>query len=99
MSMPAPFMRLAAIVLAFGAAGCTYYERRETISLHAGDAVASNIAIHTIDPWPYSAGDQTIPGDGHRAAAAMERYRTGKATPPQGIGTSALPTAVGAQSQ
>jgi hypothetical protein len=70
--------------------GCEYFDRRETISLHAGDAVASNIAIHTIDPWPYEAANQRIPGDGQRTADAVERYRKGEAIAPRGLGTTQI---------
>jgi hypothetical protein len=75
-------------------AGCAepdlYFDRRETISLHAGDAIAANIAVQTIDAWPRVAGNRDIPGNGDRMAAAGERYRTGKVTPPKGLGTSDL---------
>ncbi len=75
-----------------GVAGCAepdlYFDRRETISLHAGDAIAANIAVQTIDPWPRVSGNRDIPGNGDRMAAAGERYRTGKVTPVKGLGTS-----------
>jgi type IV pilus biogenesis protein CpaD/CtpE len=78
-------------------AGCEYLDRRETVSLHAGNAVASNLAVHTIDPWPYEAANQQIPGDGRRAATIMERYRTGKVTPPQDHATSQISGSDGGQ--
>jgi len=53
----------------------TYFERKDTITLGAGDAVASNIAIQTADPWPRNVGDNNIPMDGTKAAIAMLRYR------------------------
>jgi hypothetical protein len=59
------------------AAGCTeYLERRETISFHAGDAVAANRAIHTIDPWPPYASNTRLETSGRRVAGAIERYET-----------------------
>ncbi len=67
-----------------------YLDRRDTISFHAGDAIAANIAVQTIDPWPRVAGNRDIPGNGDRMAAAGERYRTGKVTPPKGLGTSSV---------
>jgi hypothetical protein len=67
-----------------------YFDRRETISLHAGDAIAANIAVQTIDPWPRVAGNRNIPANGDRMAAAGERYRTGKVISPQGLGTSSV---------
>ena len=67
-----------------------YLDRRDTISLHAGDAVAANIAVQTIDPWPRVAGNRDIPANGDRMQAAGERYRTGKVTAPKGLGTSSV---------
>lgn len=75
-------------------AGCAdadfYFDRRDTISLHAGDAVASNIIVQTVDPWPRTAANRNIPANGDRMQAAGERYRTGKITPLQGLSTSSV---------
>src|SRR6185312_8052518 len=70
--------------------GCSeiYYGRHDTISLHAGDAVATNIATHTIDVWPAEAGEQRIVSNGQKIQAAVERYRTNKVTQP--VGTSSV---------
>lgn len=90
--------KILAFALACAAAGCSdiYFDRRDTVSLGAGDAVATNIATHTIDVWPAVAGNTYIVTDGHKAQGAVERYRTNKVTPPVGTGTSsvgyALPT-------
>jgi hypothetical protein len=62
---------------ALATAGCQgnpYLERRETISYMAGDAVAVNRAIHTIDPWPVESADTTIPVSGRKVVDAIERY-------------------------
>jgi type IV pilus biogenesis protein CpaD/CtpE len=85
-------MLAAMSVLGMTLAACSdvYYDRRETLTLSAGNAVASNIAAQTVDPWPPAAGDRNIPMDGELAQKAAERYRTNKVTPPQGIGTSSL---------
>ena len=82
-----------AAVLGFGrrcwqAAPDIYYDRRETVLFGADDAVASNKAVQTIDPWPPGSADRSAPGTGPRVAAAIARYRTGKVYPPQGNGTS-----------
>jgi hypothetical protein len=71
---------------------CTdmYLDRRDTVSFEAGNASAANKAIQTIDPWPVYAAHQDIAYNGERAAAAAERYRTNKVTPPTGIGTSSV---------
>jgi hypothetical protein len=83
-----------AIVFAGTLAGCAdadlYLDRREFISLSAGDAVASNIIVQTRDPWPRASGNRNIPGNGDRMATAGERYRTGKVVTPQGLGTSSV---------
>lgn len=95
MSQAANVRRLMLLALAsFGAlaAGCSdiYYDRRETVSLNAGDAVATNIATHTIDVWPIEAGEQRIVTSGQKAQGAVERYRTNKVTAPVGTGTSSV---------
>lgn len=75
-------------------AGCAdadlYLDRRDTIALSAGDAVASNIIVQTVDPWPRVAGNRDIPGNGDRMQAAGERYRTGKIIAPRGTETSSV---------
>jgi hypothetical protein len=64
-------------VLAASAAACTeYVERRETIAAHAGNAVAANRAIHTIDPWPAASARTDIETSGRRIVDAIERYET-----------------------
>jgi hypothetical protein len=79
-------LRLAlAAALACTAAGCTeYLERRETIAPHAGNAVAWNRAVHTIDPWPPAAARTDIPVSGRRVVDAIERYEAPR--PPNGNG-------------
>jgi hypothetical protein len=69
--------RLAAAALALSAAACAdYVERRQTIAAHAGNAVAANRAIHTIDPWPAASADTRIETSGRRIVDAIERYET-----------------------
>ena len=82
-------LALAATTL-LGACTDMYLDRRETVSLAAGDAVAANKVTHMVDPWPPRAGDRDIGFDGERMAAAAERYRTNKVTPPSGTGTSSV---------
>ena len=83
-----------ALVLAGMVAGCAepdfYLDRRDSLSLNAGDAVASNIIVQTIDPWPRAAGNRNIAFNGDRMQAAGERYRTGKVITPQGMNTSSV---------
>ncbi len=82
--------RAAALVAATTLlAGCQWLTRRDTISYQAGDAVAWNRAIHTIDPWPPASADTTIPVSGRRVAKAIERYEAG---PP--ASSEAVPTLI-----
>src|ERR1051326_4736645 len=73
-------------------AGCSdlYWDRREGVSFQAGNAVASNVAVETIDPWPPAAANREIPTNGQRTQAAIDRYRNDKVIPPQGTGTSSV---------
>ncbi len=66
-------------------AGCSdiYFDRRETIALGAGDALAANAVEQMVDPWPAHSGDVRIPGNGQRVQCAVERYRTGKVSAAQ----------------
>lgn len=66
----------------------TYLDRRETLSLGGGDAVATNKILQTQDPWPVVAANRNLTTHGHVAAGAMERYRTGKVIQPVGMSTS-----------
>ena len=87
----APVCGIVAVVI-FGSivAGCSdiYYDRRETILFGADDAVASNIAVQTIDPWPPHVENRRPPANGERVAAAIKRYRTGRVLTPIGNDTS-----------
>jgi hypothetical protein len=87
--------RLGAVAALFSAAllgACSdiYYDRREGVSFQAGNAVASNVAVETIDPWPPAAANREIPTNGQRTQAAIDRYRNDKVIPPQGTGTSSV---------
>ena len=81
-----------AVLLASILAGCSdiYYDRRETVSFAAGDALASAQAVHTVDPWPPASANRNVPGYGPRVAGAIERYRTGQIIQPKGTGTSSV---------
>ena len=67
----------AAAMLAAMLSGCSdiYYDRRETVALGAGDAVASNMVAQMIDPWPVYVGNKNIAFNGERMQAAVECYR------------------------
>lgn len=90
-----PFAKHAsviAITFAVALGGCSdiYYDRRDTVTAGAGDAVATNIVSQTVDIWPEAAGNRNIVFNGQKMQSAVERYRTNKVTPPQGIGTSSV---------
>jgi len=84
---------MRALVLGFVLAtlsGCSeYLDRRDTISLHGGDAVATDKVTQMVDPWPRVSADKNIGFNGTRMETAVERYRTNRTYPPSGTGTSA----------
>jgi hypothetical protein len=79
-----------AIVLATVVAGCsdTYYDRREAVSLGAGDGLATNQVTHMYDPWPRHSSNTRIAGNGQLVQSAQDRYNRGKPYTP------VLPTTV-----
>lgn len=85
-------MRAGAVSLVLGLmlAACTsdYLERRETVSLNGGDAIATNRATQMVDPWSRASADKNIAFNGQKMQSAVERYRTNKVIPPKGIGTT-----------
>ena len=94
---------VAAAVLAtiLGAmlSGCSdmYYDRRDTISLASGEAMAANRVTHIIDPWPPYAANRNIAYNGEKAAVASERYRTGRVIAPVNATTSSAAYSQAAQ--
>ena len=75
---------VAVIGLGISLAGCSdiYTDRRETVALSAGDAIAANEATQMVDPWPPNSGDKNIASNGQKMQSAVERYRTGKVIQP-----------------
>ena len=66
----------AALVLP--AAGCSsYMSRNDAVSASAGDAVAANAAIQTVDPWPATAANTDIPSDGRHVRPVIQKYLPG----------------------
>src|SRR5271163_4061729 len=74
----------AALALAATLAGCSdlYMDRRDSIALSAGDAVAANQTAQMYDPWPAHSGNVNHATNGQRMQSAVERYRTNAVTPP-----------------
>jgi hypothetical protein len=85
-----PARLIAALVMASGLggllAGCSdpglYWDRRETIALSSGDAVAANQVTQMVDPWPAQSGNKNIAFNGEKMQSAVERYRNNKVIPP-----------------
>jgi hypothetical protein len=84
--------RTCAAIIAVGATlgGCSdiYFDRRETVSLGANDAVESNKVVHMVDPWPRSSTNRQIAFEGERMQAAHERYRNNRVITPVNVTTS-----------
>jgi hypothetical protein len=84
--------RAIAAAVAFGAllAGCSdiYFDRRETISLGANDAVASNMVEQMVDPWPRYSNNNNLAFNGERMQRAVECYRKDKVTQPADLNPS-----------
>lgn len=82
--------RALALGLVFAAlGGCSQYlDRRDTISLHGGDAIAAEKVTQMVDPWPAASAQKSIGFSGERMETAMERYRTNRTYQPVGTGTS-----------
>ena len=79
-------VRGAALALGFATllGGCAdiYYDRRETVTFYAGDAVASNKVVQMIDPWPRAAANRNIESHGERMqrAAGLRPLEAGGVT-------------------
>ena len=57
--------------------GARYLQRKDTVTLSAGDAGRANVVAQTLHPWPTGVGDRRIPMQGTRAARAMDCYKQG----------------------
>ena len=90
----------ATVMLGALLAGCSdiYFDRRETIALGAGDAVAANQVEQMIDPWPPHSSNKNLTFSGERMQRAVECYRIDKVTQPVDLDPStdaALPPPTG----
>ena len=85
-------MLAGAFALGLGLAGCSelYLDRRDTVSLGADDAIASNRVTHMVDPWPPHVANRNLAFNGERMQAASERYRHNRVTPPVNATTSSV---------
>ena len=80
----------AGVLLAAMLAGCSdlYYDRRETVSLGANDAIATALATQTVDPWPPAGANRNIAANGVVVQSAVERYRTCQVVQPKGTSST-----------
>lgn len=67
-----------------------YLARRDTIALGAGDAMDSNRAIHTIDPWPPYSRNDRLQFDGQRMWLGITRYKKNESIEPRGLATQEI---------
>jgi hypothetical protein len=81
-------LALSAALATLLAACSEYLDRREAVSLNAGDALASNQVTQVVDPWPRDSANRNIAFNGERMQSAIARYRTNRVYAPVGIGTS-----------
>ena len=84
-------IKAAAVVLLGAAlAGCaeSYLERRDTVSIASGEAMAANRVTMMIDPWPPASANRNIAYNGEKMQAAAERYRLGRVIQPVHATTS-----------
>jgi hypothetical protein len=60
-------------------AGCSeYLDRRDTIALNGGNAIATDRVTHMVDPWPRASSNRDIAFNGAKMETAIERYRTNR---------------------
>jgi hypothetical protein len=80
----------AGVLLAATLAGCSdlYYDRRETVSFAANDAIATALATQTVDPWPPASANRNIAANGVVVQSAVERYRTCQVIQPKGTSST-----------
>ena len=83
------YSSVSALALCLALAGCQEnLVRSDFISSHAGDAVAHNLAVQTIDPWPQHAYDTDIATSSQRQSDVRRKYeekhapQTGTLQPP-----------------
>jgi hypothetical protein len=72
----------ATLGTALGGCSDTYFDRRDTIALSGGDAVATDQAMQMNDPWPPESRNTAVAANGQRMQSAVERYRTNIVTQP-----------------
>ena len=64
-------------VLSLAACRDEYLDRRQGVTLTAGDAMAVNARVQTINPWPPTAHKSRMKTDGEYLRQTIETYREG----------------------
>ncbi len=83
-----------------GGCAADYMSREDRISMSAGDAIATNKAIHVVDPWPSEGFNMRPRTMGQRVVAPVQRYRDGTAqAPASGGGGAPSPSSPSSGSQ
>jgi hypothetical protein len=72
------FFAFAALGLALSGCSNQYFERKDTVTFSAGDAVAWNNAQQIPDPAPRVAYNTNIPTTGERAVNAVRNNNEGR---------------------
>jgi hypothetical protein len=88
-----PTLLVLALAATLGGCADYYYDRRDPVAFHSGDAIEANKVAHIIDPWPRASADRNIESEGQRMQRAVTRYRTNKTTPLSITATSSVPYA------
>jgi hypothetical protein len=81
--MVKPIACMLGLATLLAACSDMYIDRRDTIALSTGNALAADKAIQTIDPWPPASANRDIAYNGRKMQAAVERYRTGRVIKPK----------------
>ena len=81
-----------AVVVPLVLGGCSdlYFDRRETVALHANDHIAVNRVAQMVDPWPRDVANKNIAFSGDRLQPAVERYRRHEVIRPVSPTTSSM---------
>jgi len=71
---------IAAVLPALALVGCSsqYFQRKDTVTFGAGDAVAWDNAQQIANPWPRSARNTRIPTNGEKGVQAVRQYVKGQ---------------------
>jgi hypothetical protein len=78
------------------ASGCTsdrlydYLAHSDTLTEGAGNSIAANRAVHTVDPWPATSQKTAIDTDGKRTLAAVRRYEADQVAKKDAPSTSSV---------